>query len=233
MESPEVPLERTQEDLHEHAEAAREGWIMGVALTAALLAVLAAITSLVAEHHADEALIDQIQSSDQWNYYQAKGIKANLLNTRIEILSTLGKTTDPKDLEKLNQYHDEQEAIRGQAEEKQEHSELHLRRHNVLASGVTMFQIAIAIGAISVLTKRKVFWLVSVLFGLVGAGFLVAGLVAGGAAGHPATEVSSMDSPQFKSTTTVFVSVYASNPCSPSSRPMPDILNPPKGAAVS
>lgn len=34
-------------------------------------------------------------------------------------------------------------------------------------------------------------------------------------------------------TVTVFTSVYACNPYSPSSRPMPERLNPPKGAAAS
>jgi len=96
MDQPEVPLEQTQEDLVHHAHGSSEKWVLGVALTAAFLAVLAAITSLIAEHHADEAMILQIQSSDQWNYYQAKGIKANLLDTKTEILSALGKPVDEK-----------------------------------------------------------------------------------------------------------------------------------------
>jgi hypothetical protein len=36
-----------------------------------------------------------------------------------------------------------------------------------------MFQIAIAIAAISALTRKRKFWLVSLLFGLVGCVFLV------------------------------------------------------------
>jgi len=34
---------------------------------------------------------------------------------------------------------------------------------------VTMFQVGIAIGAVSVLTKRKAFWFVSIGFGTLGA----------------------------------------------------------------
>ena len=69
---------------------------MGVALTAALLAVLAAITALMAEHHANEAMMLQIQSSDQWNFYQAKSIKASLLTTKAELLKALGKKVEEK-----------------------------------------------------------------------------------------------------------------------------------------
>jgi hypothetical protein len=36
-----------------------------------------------------------------------------------------------------------------------------------------MFQIAIAIAAISALTKKRKFWIVSLLFGIVGCAFLV------------------------------------------------------------
>ena len=57
----------------------------------------------------------------------------------------------------------------------EEASKRHLARHVIFASGVTLFQIAIAIGAISVLTNRRAFWLVSLLFGLAGVFFLVQG----------------------------------------------------------
>ena len=39
-----------------------------------------------------EAMILQIQSSDQWNYFQAKSIKSSLLTTKTELLTALGKT---------------------------------------------------------------------------------------------------------------------------------------------
>ncbi len=55
MEHPEVPLEQSQEDILHHAHASTESWIMGVALTAALLAVIAAITALMAEQHESES----------------------------------------------------------------------------------------------------------------------------------------------------------------------------------
>ena len=177
MESPEVPLEQTQEDIAHHAHEAGEKWVLGVALTAALLAVFAAITSLVAEYHAEEAMVLQIQCSDQWNFYQAKGIKANLLITKTEILSALGKTVDEKDKAKLEKYQQDQAEIKDEADKKQKESENHLRHHSVLARSVTMFQVAIAVGAIAVLTKRRHFWFGSIAFGGVGVAFLVYGLL--------------------------------------------------------
>jgi hypothetical protein len=179
MESPEVPLEKSQDDIMEHAREAQESWIMGVALTAALLAVLAAVTALLAEHHANEAMLEQIRSADQWNYYQAKGIKAGVLETKAQLLSALGKTPDEKDRAKLAGYRREQEEIKKEADEMQHASKAHLHHHTTLASSVTLFQIGIAVGAIAVLTKRKRFWYVSSAFGLVGVLLLLIGLLVG------------------------------------------------------
>jgi hypothetical protein len=177
VEHPEVPLEQSQEDILHHAHGSSEQWILGVALTAALLAVFAAITALLAEHHINEAMILQIESSDQWNFYQAKSLKANLLITKGELLAALDRTASDKDAEKLDEYKREQEEIREKAEEKQRESEAHLRHHGVLARSLTLFQVAIAIAAIAVLTKRRAFWIVSLTFGAVGLVCFVWGLL--------------------------------------------------------
>ena len=76
MEEAEVPIEHLHEQVHETAEHSGETWISWVALSTAVLAVLAAIASLLSGQHANEAVMDQIEASDQRNYYQAKGIKA-------------------------------------------------------------------------------------------------------------------------------------------------------------
>jgi len=39
-----------------------------VALSTAILAVLAAIAGLLSGKHANEAMMNQIEASDQWNY---------------------------------------------------------------------------------------------------------------------------------------------------------------------
>jgi hypothetical protein len=50
---------------------------------------------------------------------------------------------------------------------------MHAERHDILAKGVTLFQIAIAIGAISIIVKRKAMWFMSLLFGSTGLYFLI------------------------------------------------------------
>jgi hypothetical protein len=177
MEAPEVPLEQTQEHIHEHAHHSKVSWVMGVALTSALLAAFAAVASLLAGHHANEAMIEQMRASDQWAYYQAKGIKSGVLTSRIEIFKAMGKEASAADEKKVEQYKDDQEKIQEKAKVLEEESDAHLRVHMVLARSVTMFQVAIAISAISVLTKRRKFWFVGIAFGALGVAFFVQGLL--------------------------------------------------------
>src|ERR1035437_7658856 len=169
MEEIEVPTEHLQENIQEHAEHSRERWIMMVALTAALLAVLAAVSALMAGHHSNEATIDQIKASDQWAYYQAKGIKSAVLESKTELLREMGKSVSEKDVEKLKTYKDEQKEIDKKARELQHSSECHLVLHHGIAQSVTIFQIAIAVCAISVLTRKKSLWYGSIFLGILGA----------------------------------------------------------------
>ena len=171
MEEAEVPLENLHEEIHHRAEHGGERWISGVALSTAILAVLAAITGLLSGMHANEAMMSQIESSDQWSYYQAKSIKASVLDAKI----ALGNSPNEADSQKRDRYEKEQEEIKAEAEHKTAEAKSNFHQHEILARGVTMFQIAIAIAAISALTKRRRFWVVSMLFGVAGCVFLVLG----------------------------------------------------------
>ena len=177
MEEQEPPIDDVHEEIHRRAEESRERWISGVALSAALLAALAAVASLLSGHHANEATLEQLHASDQWAYYQAKGTKTAILSTKIDLLSSMGKEPTAADREKLAAYQKEQEEIAMDAKEKEAASRDHLSRHVVLSRSVTFFQVAIAVAAISVLTRRRLFWFIGLAFGVVGTFFLIGGLL--------------------------------------------------------
>ena len=145
-----------------------------MALSTAIFAVLAAISGLLAGMHANEAMMSQIQASDQWGYYQAKSIKGAILEAK----TTLATEATDRDKEKATQYQEEQREIKSEAEHKEAEAKASFHRHEVFARSVTMFQIAIAIAAISALTKKRRYWFVSMVFGLIGVVFLVLGSIA-------------------------------------------------------
>ena len=82
MSELEAPTEAIAENLHHHVHensthhheesviSATKGWISHAALSSAIVAVLAAVAAMIGNHDANEAMMKQIQASDQWSYYQ-------------------------------------------------------------------------------------------------------------------------------------------------------------------
>lgn len=173
MSEIEVPIEASQEHIHHaamHASESDKKFMNLGAIIAALLAVAAAISALFAGHFSNEALLDQIQASNKWAYYQAKGIKASIAELK-------NQSGDADATEKVEKYKAQQEEIQKEATDKEHESRRHLLQHESLAASVTFFQIAIAITAIAVLTRKKSFFAGSIGLGLMGLFWIVKGLV--------------------------------------------------------
>ena len=170
--------EKLEEDIHHAAEHAKEDWLKWSALFSALFAVMAAISGLSASHYANQAMIEQIRSSDEWSHYQAKVIKALVAETGRDIVAKLDDTDAvPPQQAKVEKYRNDQEEIHKKAEELEKASERHLEQHETLAKSVTFFQVAIALIAITVLTRKRYFLLVAIALGLTGSVFLALGSI--------------------------------------------------------
>ena len=177
MDELEVPTEHLHEQIQEKAEENKETWSKYLVLSTALMAVLAAISGLMGGHHANEAVLEQIKASDNWSQYQAKSIKSEINSSIDKLTATLTNKPSPaEDVSKLERYTKEKEEIKKQAEENEKSSAEHLRKHNILARSVTFFQIAIAIAAIAIITKRKPLWMFSMVLTAAGAVFLIQGI---------------------------------------------------------
>lgn len=170
MEEIEIPTEHLHETIQEKIkESPESGWFRYVAISTAFMAVFAAISGLMAGHYSNEALIEQIQASDQWSYYQAKGIKAEVKALQVK--------KDLADASATLKYKSEQEEIKKEAEKLQTESKFYLSKHVKLAQSVTLFQIAIAISAISMLTKKRSLWIASLVISVTGLIFFASGFI--------------------------------------------------------
>jgi hypothetical protein len=175
MEEMEDPTESLQEKIHERAEEQKEKWSFYVALSTALIAVFAAVSGLIGGDHANEALIAQVRASDQWSYYQAKGIKSEIAAATEKIISGGTHTPTAADNAAVAKYEQDKQQIMKKAQASEALSEYHLGRHKILARAVTLFQIAIAISAISIISRKKTLWYVSIALAVTGIFFLVQG----------------------------------------------------------
>ena len=60
------------------ADETKEPWLNFLALTTVILAVCATMATFKGGGYSTRSIISQAQASDQWAYYQAKSVKANL-----------------------------------------------------------------------------------------------------------------------------------------------------------
>jgi hypothetical protein len=161
MDEIEIPTEHLHEEINEHAKEERN-WTIYLAISTAFMAVFAAIAGLMAGHYSNEAVIEQIKASDQWNYYQSKGLKAEI-----------AELNAVKDTARINKYKRDQESIKINAESIEKESEVLLNKHVILSRAVTLFQIAIAISAIAILTRKRLLWYLGLLLSSIGVVFFI------------------------------------------------------------
>ena len=163
------PTEQVQEDLHHHAShgpGAR--WITAAATTAAVLAAFAAVAGALATSHLTQSTLIRIKANDDWNFYQAKSIKSSLLDAKI-YSAQLSKVEPRKaDIDKKAEYAREMPEIQASAKGLEHFATRHLETHETYEGAATLFHIAIAIVAISVVARRREFWYLSMVAGVIG-----------------------------------------------------------------
>jgi Domain of unknown function (DUF4337) len=191
-EGPEVETEKLHEAIHEELEREGGTFLRSIALTTALLAALAAIASLRAGGTVNEALrLEttatrlQAEASDQWAYYQAKGVKGAVAEAARAAWLAAGKEPPEEHGAKKERYAEEQREIENKAREiekerdAKEHEAEHLMHlHHRFAAGVAFFQVAIALGAVAALTRKRPVWFLSMAVGAIGIGFFAVAIVA-------------------------------------------------------
>jgi len=192
-EGPEVDLDKLRETIDEEIEKEGSALLRTVALTTALFAALAAIASLEAGSTVNEALALkteatqlQAKASDQWAYYQAKGLKATVTELSKNSWTALDKTPPEELTKNLERYAEDQRKSKEEAEklekerDAKDHEADHLmHHHHYFAQSVALLQVAIALGAVAALTRKRLAWIGSTLLGLVGAGVFGYALLAG------------------------------------------------------
>jgi hypothetical protein len=180
-EGPEIDTDAINDALH---EAPAGPLLRNIALTTALLAALGAVASLHAGDTVNEALVlkteagrAQAEASDQWAYYQAKGIKGNVQEAARNAWLAAGKTPPAALDQSIQRYGSEQKTIDHAAREKERErdeasarADRLLQQHHRFANSVAFIQVAIALGAVAALTQNRLIWFGSLILGTVGAG---------------------------------------------------------------
>jgi hypothetical protein len=178
----EIDTDRLRDAIDKEIEKQGGSLLRWISLTTAILAALAAIGSLRAGATVNEALLLKTEStalqaraSDQWAYYQAKGIKGAVTAAAQSAWQAAGKPAPAALAEQGTRYASEQKEIQQKALDLEKERDLRAReadalleQHHHFATAVALFQIAIALGAIAALTRVRLAWLASLLTGVSG-----------------------------------------------------------------
>jgi hypothetical protein len=154
-----------------------------IAVTTAILSTLGALFGYEGGHtqnaallYKNEAAIQKTAASNQWNYYQAKSNKQNLA----ELSITLTRGDDQERYrQEVERYKQEKKDIKAEADkleaaakEADRKSDAEMHVHERWALATTLLQIAIALSAIALLTRRK--WLLVGVYGASAVGVIFA-----------------------------------------------------------
>lgn len=171
---------------HEVEHVAQHGgdnFTSRIAVLTAILSTVGAIFGYMGGHSQNAALlfkndaaIQKTAASNQWNYYQAKSNKQNL--AELSVTLTTGDAQE-KFKAAVERYKKEKEEIKAEADKLEaeakasdERSNQEMHVHERWALATTLIQIAIALSAITLLTRKR--WM---LVGVYGASVL--GVAAG------------------------------------------------------
>jgi hypothetical protein len=198
-ESLDQGVERAERAGEHHAggkkgEGGGPRWTSYLSLQTAVIAVFAAVASLESGGNSNEAILAkneailyESQASDQWAYFQAKGVKEALAANQALAVGATNPSLAARFEAEAARYKGEQRDIQGAAraleakvEESSQRAERLLDRHHRFAISVTLFQIAIALSAIAALTRRKELWFVGLAASVVGLALFVHGFMGPG-----------------------------------------------------
>ncbi|MFN3376883.1 MAG: DUF4337 domain-containing protein [Burkholderiaceae bacterium] len=186
-------LEHAAQSDHGHAaHADTEGGAHGtstdkIAMFTAVVATVGAIfayqggaTQANAGLYKNNAAIKKTEASNQWNYYQSKSTKQSLAEMARDLSSTDAEKARLQ--AKVDRYEKEKSEIKAEAEKLEAEakrwdaqSDAQMHAHHRWAQATTALQVAIALAAIAVLTRKK--WLEFGMYGVAAVGLGV-GLLA-------------------------------------------------------
>jgi hypothetical protein len=162
-------------EAHEASEHGENPMMMPVAVTLSILAVLVAIATLLGHRASTEELMLQTQATDQWALYQARNIRLHEMQSVADMLATFtpvekekAASMREKYLSEVERYNKEKDEAGQEAKKLEVERDLAGRREDRYDAGEVILEIALIVCSLTLLTKKRVFWISGVVLGLVG-----------------------------------------------------------------
>jgi Domain of unknown function (DUF4337) len=163
-------------ELKEHAEHAKhDPTLAPVSLTMALLAVLVAVVSLLGHRAHTEEIVLQSKATDQWAFYQAKNMRRHV-DELFTDLTSVQATIDAAALSKLREkysaeasrYKDDQKDLDTEARTLEAEVLTEMKRADRYDLAEVFLEIGLVITSITLLSGRRLFWILGIGLGVMG-----------------------------------------------------------------
>jgi Domain of unknown function (DUF4337) len=166
------------QELQEHAEHAHaDPSLAPVSLSMAVLAVLVAVVSLLGHRAHTEEVVLQATASDQWAYYQAKNIREHEDNLFSDLAGVAGgidagavAKLREKYAQEAERYKHDKEEIQDKAQDLDREVVKERRRADRYDLAEVFLEIGLVITSITLLSGRRVFWHLGLVFSVIGVG---------------------------------------------------------------
>lgn len=161
------------------AEEKKEPWLNVLALTTVILAVCATLATFKGGGYSTRSVMSQAQASDQWAFYQAKSVKANLYEINRDRLEMDAEGAAParaaelrKKAEefgaKVARYEKEKDEIQKVARQKEQVRDDAQKHSGAFGLAVIFLQISILLSSIAALLKKQPVWWLGLAVGTLG-----------------------------------------------------------------
>ena len=152
-----------------------------VGVLAAVFAVLLAVVSIASHRAHTTAVVDKSEANDQWSFYQSKRIKFHSLELGVDLLTGLGvdKPVAEKTIARYEtqekKYEEESKKVKDEAtkdEEDTRHTEDRALRYDL---GEGMLEIGVVMASLYFISRKKLFPVISLIFGVMGIAVAISG----------------------------------------------------------
>ena len=167
-----------------HGHAEDNPLIIPVSVTISTLAVLVAIVTLMGHRAHTEELSRETQAASRWQQYQAKSIRLRMTQVGSDIVSVVAPLNKEKGEELAKKYEKEvehyasdKEDVSKIAEDLEAERDRAMHRADRFDLGEVLLEIGLVICSLTLLAKRKIFWIGGVLVGAIGLTVAVTGFL--------------------------------------------------------
>ncbi len=156
--------------------------VLPVSITISVMAVFVAGASLLGHRAHTEGLRLETQAASRWTQYQAKSVRlheaqgfSDVVKLVVPLNKELGDELKEKYTKEVEHYESDKVDVSKEAKNLEDERDLTVRQADRFDGGEALLEIGLVICSITLLTKRKGFWLGGVFIGAIGVALAATG----------------------------------------------------------